>query len=303
MDYPRLDTMQQKILITLFTIVGSISGAAFAQGDDHPLINRFPDSEVVDVEFVEDANYRLVLGTLQRTRGVVVPENSERLRGDVTKLRYEISQEFNGDDVFEFFQQQFNASGYELLFTCSGRECGSSNYWANDIFRNRVLYGPERNQHFMALRAGDAHLVLYIITRGNRRTYAYLEIVEEEGAVPEINLPTSELLASIAETGSVAIPGLSFINDRQLEDTQVLVDIASELAGNAELQLYVVAHLSGTQELEQLLNRSTARAQTVRQQLINLGVESSRLIARGLGPLAPSCAGDNCRERVELVLR
>ncbi|MCG8413262.1 MAG: DUF4892 domain-containing protein [Pseudomonadales bacterium] len=303
MVYTRLNIMPHKILIVLITLGGWISSVTLAQEEDHPLISRFPDSEVVDVEFVEDANYRLVLGTLQRTRGVVVPENSERLRGDVTKLRYEISQEFTGDDVFEFFQQQFADSGYDMLFTCSGRECGSSNYWANDIFRNRVLYGPERNQHFMALQAGDAHLVLYIITRGNRRTYAYLEIVEEEGAAPEISLPSSELLASIADTGSIAIPGLSFINDRQLEDTQVLADIASELAANTELQLYVVAHLSGSQELEQLLNRSTARAQTVRQQLINLGVEANRLVARGLGPLAPSCAGDNCRERVELVIR
>lgn len=298
-----MNTMSKNIHAVLMLIASVIVAPALAQEGDHPLISRFPDSEIVDVEFVEDANYRLVLGTLQRTRGVVVPENSERLRGDVTKLRYEISPEFSGDDVFEFFQQQFTDKNYELLFTCSGRECGSSNYWANDIFRNRVLYGPERNQHFLAVRAGDSHLVLYIITRGNRRTYAYLEIVEEEGAVPEISVPVTELLSSIADTGSIAIPGLTFINDRQLADPQVLAGIAAELAANAEIQLYVVAHLSGEQELDQLLNRSTARAQTVRQQLINLGVAANRLIARGLGPFAPSCAGENCRERVELVLR
>jgi outer membrane protein OmpA-like peptidoglycan-associated protein len=69
-----------------------------------------------------------------------------------------------------------------------------------------------------------------------------------------------------------------------------------------ERSFYVVAHLTGPQELEQLLNRSSIRAQTVRQQLINLGVDASQLIARGLGPLAPSCKARECLERVEIVL-
>ena len=278
---------------------------AVAQSEEHPLVSRFPDSELVDVEFVEDANYILVLGTLQRTRGVVVPENSERLRGDVTKLRYEVSPEFSGEDVLEFFQQQFNERDYSVLFSCNGRECGSSNYWANDIFRNRVLYGPERNQHFMALQTSDgsAHLVLYLITRGNRRLYTYLEIVEEEGALPEITVPVTEVLADIGDSGSVAIPELSFINDRQIENPEILESIAVEMNEQAELEFYIVAHLSGDQELQPLLNRSTVRAQTVRQQLINLGVESNRLEARGLGPLAPSCPGTDCQQRIELVLR
>jgi len=117
-----------------------------AQATDHPLISGFPDSEIISAEFESDSNYSLVLGRLQRSRGVVIPENSERLRGDVTRLIYEISLEFNGEDVQQFFQEQFAERGYEQLFNCAGRECGSSNYWANDIFRKRVLYGPERNQ-------------------------------------------------------------------------------------------------------------------------------------------------------------
>lgn len=293
-------------LSSLLISVLSLSSFSYSQTEAHPLVSQFPDSDLVAVEFEEDANYRLVLGTLQRTRGVVVPENSERLRGDITKLRYEVSQEFSGEDVFQFFQQQFGELGYETLFTCSGRECGSSNYWANDIFRNRVLYGPERNQYFMALQTAgaDAHIVLYIITRGNRRTYAYLEIVEEEGAeLPEISVPVTEVLATIGTTGSVAIPDLTFTNDRQLDNPEILASIAAEMSEQPELNFYIVAHLSGDQDLQPLLNRSTARAQTVRQQLINLGVDANRLVARGLGPLAPSCPGTDCRERVEIVLR
>ena len=43
-------------------------------------------------------------------------------------------------------------------------------------------------------------------------------------------------------------------------------------------------------------------AELVRQALINLGIDETRLIARGVGPLAPFCSEGNCEERVELVL-
>lgn len=306
------------LALTAMINLGTISTTGLAQTGDHPLLTRFPDSEIVDVEFEEDANYRLVLGTLQRTRGVVTAEDSERLRGDVTKIVYEVSQEFSGEDVYQFFREQFAENGYEVLFSCTGRECGSSNYWANDIFRNRVLYGPERNQYFMALRIDNgtgpgaaaedsaestAHLVLYIITRGNRRLYAYVEIVEENGSVPTIELIPTELLDNLNENGSAIIPGVAFINDRQLVQDSELQAVAEQLNSQPELEFYVVAHLGGDQELEQLMTRSNIRAQTVRQQLINLGIAANRLIARGVGPLAPACIGDNCEERVELVLR
>jgi len=278
-----------------------------AQATDHPLISGFPDSEIISAEFESDSNYSLVLGRLQRSRGVVIPENSERLRGDVTRLIYEISLEFNGEDVQQFFQEQFAERGYEQLFNCAGRECGSSNYWANDIFRNRVLYGPERNQYFTAVRINSdisepSHLVLYIITRGNRRIYAYLEIVQPPGTATPVEFASSELLVDIEQSLSVVVPGLTFTNDRQLDPAADLSGLASEIQNTPERSFYVVAHLTGPQELEQLLNRSTIRAQTIRQQLINLGVVSSQLIARGLGPLAPSCSAGECLERVELVL-
>jgi hypothetical protein len=282
--------------------------SAHGQGADHPLIDRFPDSQISDLEFEPDSNYRLILGSLARTRGVVVPGESERLRGDVTKIIYEISEEFNGEDVYDFFQEQIRDKGYDVLFSCAGRDCGSSVYWANDIFQNRVLYGPERNQYYIAMRTpasmGDpAHMVLYIITRGNRQLLAYLEVIQDVGTASPVELLSSQILDEVSEQGSAILPGIAFINDRQLTDNAELDALARELNSNTGMNFYLVAHLGGDQDLEQLINRSMIRAQTVRQGLINLGVDGNRLLARGVGPLAPSCIGENCSERVELVLR
>lgn len=275
---------------------------------DHPLVERFPDSTLTEIEVVEDASYRLVLGTLQRNRETIVPENSQRLRGDITKLTYQITQGFSGDDAHAFFMEQFAEKGFVELFSCSGRACGSSNYWANDIFRNRILYGPERNQYFSAFRvdqagAEPAHISLYVITRANRRIYAYLEIVEENVSGAVVSLASPELLETLNERGSVALPDIAFQSDDALTEDSDLQAALELLQSNPDLQFYLVAHLSGDAPLAELLSRSRQRAETLRDLLITEGVQAAQLIAEGVGPLAPACELPDCAERVELVLR
>lgn len=306
-----LKLLHKIVSLTLPALV--LAGSVQAQPDsrtlgDHPLIDRFPDSELEDIEVVEDSSYRLVLGTLQRNREEVVPENSLRLRGDVTKLTYQVSQQFSGEDVYEFFRQQMQEKNYEELFSCTGRACGSSNYWANDIFRNRILYGPERNQYFVAMQTTDsatspAHISLYIITRANRRIYAYLEIVEENVSREVVAIASPELLESLNEQGSVVLPGVAFSSDTELTDNSTLMPALELLQSSPELNFYIVAHLGGDGDLDTLLARSMRRAETVRQQLIELGVQANRLVATGVGPLAPACEAAECAERIELVLR
>lgn len=277
--------------------------------NDHPLLAAFPDSEIIAVEFEEDINYRIVLGSLQRTRGLVVPENAERLRGDVTKITYEISQEFSGEDAYQFFREQMQEKNYTELFTCTGSACGSSNYWANDIFRNRILYGPERNQYYLVMKAEsglqtDPYIAIYIITRGNRRIYAYVEIVEVGGSLTLVKIINTEaLLASLREQGSIVLPGISFLGDNQLAEEVDLSYVVDMLQSDQSLQVYLVSHLGGNQPLQILMQRTASRARFLRQRLIDLGIGADRIDARGVGPLAPACAVENCSERVELVLQ
>ena len=316
------------ILVLGFPVVSAAqSGELVVSFSDHSLVAGFADSEIIERELNRDSNYRIILGALERVRGEVIPEDFKRLKGDVTKITYEVSQEFTGEDVYEFYQQQLTAKNYELLYSCGGRECGSSNYWANDIFRNRILYGPERNQYFTAFRASsalesDPYFSLYIITRVNRRIYAYLEIVEPAGTqdpeqiamVAEIVEPpivaaqSSEsglnLLQRLREQGSVVLPAFSFQSNNRLTVPVDVEPLVSALNSDQALSIYVVAHLKQDgQSLQNLMQRSLARANSLRQALITAGIEAQRIEAAGVGPLAPYCASDNCEERIEIVLR
>lgn len=292
---------------------------------DHSLISGYPEAEIVDRSLQRDVNHRIVLGGLERVRGEVIPEASERLRGDVTRITYEVSQEFTGEDVYQFYRDLLNSEDFELLFNCEGRACGSSNYWANDIFRNRILYGPERNQYYMAFRANPSlenspYFSIYIITRVNRSIYAYVVVVEPGGTEDPIQIPVvaepqpvtetagaeanADLLQALREQGSVELPAINFQSDDRLPSEANIEPIVAVLNADESLRVYLVAHLSQRgQALDVLMRRSAARASALRQALIAAGIAAERIESAGAGPLAPRCRGGNCEERVELVLR
>jgi outer membrane protein OmpA-like peptidoglycan-associated protein len=315
------------ILLVGFPSVSAAQSEVVVGFSDHTLIAGFPDSEIIERELQRDINYRIILGALERVRGEVIPEDFERLRGDVTSITYEVSQEFTGGDVYAFYQGQLMAKNYEVLYSCGGRECGSSNYWANDIFRNRILYGPERNQFFIAFRANPVleeslYFSVYIITRVNRKIYAYIEIVEpagteepeqiavtveiEEPEIPEqlSGVAGSNFLQRLQDQGSVILPPVSFQSNDGLAGAADVESLVSALNSDQELSVYVVAHLKQDgQSLQELMQRSLVRANSLRQALIAAGIDARRIEAAGVGPLAPSCANGDCEERIEIVLR
>ena len=276
---------------------------------EHRLMSRFPDSEMTSLEFVEDTNYRLILSSLQRTRGLVSSENSEMLRGDITKIIYEIAPEFTGQDVFEYFNNEATDRNYKNLFSCSGRECGSSNYWANDVFGNRVLYGPERNQYYSvfetAIEGREDFVVMYIITRGNRRVYVYFEFIEPDGTQSRIDIFDSDrLMTELQAERSVVLNNIEFENDLRLTRDSDVSYLISLLEKNPSLKFYLVGHLyqEGVKS-EDLISRSDQRANVLRQALLDRGIDREQIQAYGVGPFAPNCGAERCTDRVELVMQ
>ncbi|MEZ5491838.1 MAG: DUF4892 domain-containing protein [Gammaproteobacteria bacterium] len=282
-----------------------------SQARDHSLMARFSGATIVEYAEESDVNYRLVLGNMRRIAGRVVPEQADRLRGDLTRLTYEIPDGYNGADVIAFFRAQAERNGYVTLYSCEGRGCGNSNYWANEVFDNRSLYGPERNQYYMALRAdGDqgaaAYLAVYVTTRTNQRLLAHLEILESglDGGAADNVAPEGEgALGTLLESRSLRLYGLVFDAEDRLTEASGIDAVVRLLEQNRNLAVYVVAHLGGSGGLASLLQRSQRRAEQVREQLLLEGISGDRVLARGIGPLAPGCSEGDCDERVELVLQ
>lgn len=283
---------------------GDVAGAS-----DYPGLARFPGATIAEYSVQNNANYRLALGRLQRVNGRVTAGREERVQGALTRITYQIPSGFSGAETFAHFMQLIEPGNSEL-FRCQGRACGSSNFWANDILGNRVLYGPEQEQFYAAVASSNAagedirYIVLYVITRGNRSVYAHLDIVDVAMADPlEAPQTPESLMARLQQEGSVIVRGIGFDADDSMEESEGLALVARALQLAPQLQVYVVAHLRGTEEFDVLLARSQQRAEQVVEWLVQAGVAVERMQAQGLGPLSPACAQAPCSERIEIVLR
>ena len=305
--------LHRRLLVFAVWLLVCLPATSNAQSDvsgavDHPALQRFPGSWIIDYRRDNNVNYLLALGMMRREGGRVVPENSVRVHGNVLRITYEIPPAFTVTDAIEFFREQTVRRGYAQLFACTGRDCGNSNYWANDVFGNRALYGTERSQYYLAADLGsdlrERYLSLYIVTRGNQRNYAHVEIIEADKR-EEANAaaPSSDNLQRLQQQGSLRLDQLGFGSDDQLLLSEGLGAIAELLNNNPSLTVYVVAHLRQPGDLADLLQRSQRRAAAVRAELMTLGVDGLRIIAQGVGPLVPRCSEGNCDERVELVLQ
>lgn len=282
---------------------GDVSGAR-----DLADVARFPGATIVQYEAVPAGNYRLALGRLQRVNGRVTAGREERLQGELIRITYQIPLGFSGAEVFAHFLNSFSGQTQEL-FRCQGRACGSSNFWANDVLGNRILYGPEQEQFYVALSASNAagetdrYFVLYVITRGNRSVYAHLDVLEpvlvDAQSTPE---SPQALLERLQQGGSVIVRAIRFGEDDSLLESEGLERVASALALAPELRVLVVGHLRESGDVDALITRTQRRAQAVVEALQQAGVDSARLQARGVGPLAPACAQAPCSDRIEIVL-
>ncbi len=307
-----MSLIQRTLLLmgVLWLLASSVQAQTILPTDtvDHELVSRFPGAQIVQYRSPGITNYRLALDRMQRVNGRVMAGREERLRGELTRITYRIPEGYSGQDVFTHYSAQMLAVGEEL-FRCAGRGCGSSNFWANDVFEYRILYGPEAEQFYLATSVGGAgqpvraYLSLYVITRGNRSVYAHLDVLELSDAVSSsTELSPQSLVLQLEEEGSVILQGLEFDEQDALTEAGTASVLAEALRNAPALRVYVVGHLADSLPLETLKSRSEARAQAVVALLIAEGIAAERVLAQGIGPLAPQCRQSSCDARIEVVV-
>ncbi len=306
--------------VTWFSILFLVSLPSWSQAaeaTDFPGINRFPGAEIVDFREASNSNYSLVLGRMQRIAGQVTASASERFQGNLTRITYQIPNGYSEAEVYGFYRDQIISEGQRELFTCQGRGCGSSNYWANEIFDNRILYGPVQNQRYLAATfetglpgaSQIGYAALYVVRRANQRLYAHLDMLALTGRVAEEQRAAQLVTPAAIEQrllrdGSIVVPSLRFNDNDELEEDSGITLLADVLQRDRLLEIFVVGHLlQGNVGLETLQQQSLARAETVRQRLIEAGIDGSRIVAAGVGPLAPYCRPGPCGQRIEVVVR
>lgn len=137
-----------------------------------------------------------------------------------------------------------------------------------------------------------------------------LRIVEKGTMRQDIVADAATLGAGIQADGRIAVYGIQFDTGRsdiKPESEAALVEIARLLKAQPSLKLHVVGHTDNVASLELNMKLSKARAEAVVAALTTRhGIAAARLVAHGVGPIAPVAsnlvdAGRAKNRRVELV--
>lgn len=252
--------MQMIVLCALLLGVGGLAQAADVAGSrDLEVLERFPDAEIVD--YRERSGERLYpLGSLRRLSGKLHYDRDVTVNGELTALTYALPQHHSAFDVFGQAHAQLREQGAHMLYWCEGRECGSSNLWANSVFGNARLYGSDDQQAYAVLRmaepSADRLIALYAITRGNRKAYLHVEQLDAAAELGELLPSAATLLRQLRSAGSLELGQLQGAPVEQW--VQLL---ARALNQNSTLRVVI----------------SGANAQQWREGLIAQGVRASRL--------------------------
>jgi len=270
---------------------------ADVSGSRDPLgIARFPHADIVRyLEDDEESIREFVVSQVDRKQRELRVEREIRTPATLESATYEMPAGARLDDVIEHY---VGLLGPDEVFRCRARGCGRSNDWANAIFEEAILYGPDRNQFYLAGDRGGKLVSVYVIERGNKRIYAHVQVLTP--SAPVAIARDLQVAKRLGSTGMATLNGVRPAPDGSLpeEARQALTDVAADLQVFGNEQIYVVCHLYGSAPTAELLKRSERCAEEAVR--ILAAVEGPEYIPFAAGPLLPRTTGNV--SRIELVL-
>ncbi len=166
------------LLLTLATSVVNASEHALSV-PGLPGVEAYPNATLRSSDEREAGNYPIMASRISKVRGDIRAESQQWLNGDLARAIYEIPRGHSSEKAFDWFRRQLEEQGVKLTFTCSSRNCGRSNLWANDIFGESILYGMDREQYYYLGSRSEGkkteYFTLYSIGRGTHRVYVMLD--------------------------------------------------------------------------------------------------------------------------------
>jgi len=134
----------------------------------------------------------------------------------------------------------------------------------------------------------------------------HIFVIESELMKQDVSV---DLGASIALNGKAAIYGILFDvgkSDIKPESEGALKELLNYLTGSPQMNVFIVGHTDNTGTVGGNITLSKARAERIRNYLIDKGIAAVRLQAEGVGQLCPVSSneteeGKRLNRRVEIV--
>jgi outer membrane protein OmpA-like peptidoglycan-associated protein len=258
---------------------------------------------------------------------------SMALEGTLQRRLYVAPEGTSAFDLFSNYRNALTQAGFDILFQCIKRECGSSNALLGKLAiygGDRTLRNLERDSEFALYIDGDEHYLAARSADGTRHVAIYVAQNKKNSlskqsagrAAVHIDLITSAALEAkmidaaamakgITDEGHVALDNVYFdfgTATLSPEAAPAIAEMVKLLTDNPGLKVYIVGHTDwiGDPAMNQVL--SEQRAEAVVAALVQAGIAGDRLGAAGMGLFAPRASnateeGRTLNRRVELVER
>jgi len=316
----------------VFFILGLLCAPALSdvpESKDHPLITRYPGSEIIDYHEKNYDGMDVPSGKVITSReGKYVWSNSQKAEGKYTRIRYKVPAGRNSLEVFRNYQQAIQKGEGKILYQCSLGECDNLSFF---LFTSTdgVVSGNRVREYFLSASlpgpTGTAYLRLYVTENLNWSPESQPQTlrVEKGQCVVQIEvLETREMEAglvvvsaaamkkSIMETGRVVLYNLYFDTGKaeiKPESKATLDEIGQLLGNEPNLRLLVVGHTDTVGTFPANQDLSLRRAQAVVAILAGeYKADPKRLMSAGVGFASPVATnrteqGRAKNRRVELV--
>lgn len=273
-------------------------------------VEHYPHARIMFQSLGEDDDYVLALSSYKKIAGSWRVDRQQRLAGTLARYTLELPEGHSASKGFDFYLDQLQAFNTRELFHCKGRDCGTSNSWANNHFKIQQLYGLDQYQQYGVYEVINAdakpfYVSLYAVQRGNKRVYLQLDILHTSKVI-ELGIASSpeSIIKSLLASGYYVFPDLIVGNIKSDKPVQIkpahiqaLVDV---LVLEPDWQLAFVGHDYAPVSLAQQQQYSLVYAEQLKAELIGKGIAEKRLRSYGVGSLAPAGRGDRSA-RVEIV--
>jgi OmpA-OmpF porin, OOP family len=280
-----------------------------AGAKDFPGIGRFGGSVITGYQVKDFDAARMQAAAFKDGN----PADARRLEGRVTRIAYRTKPGPSILEVSRNFETQLTKAGYETLLACDTDACGGIPFTeAIDALPVPQMWVDGFNYHYYAGRkseGGRETFASVVVSENNREITAQLTVAEL-GAIENKMVDAAAMAKGLGETGHIALYGIYFDTDKAAikpESRPTLEQIAKLLAGQPQLNVFIVGHTDSQGAFDYNLDLSRRRAEAIAAELVkSYRIAQARLRTAGVGLLAPvgsnaSEAGRALNRRVELV--
>ncbi len=319
----------KKRVFMMFGAVFVLLWASYISADikgssDHPIIERYPESEIMYYVQRDYDEYRLLAGKKEGDESF----EFMNIEGKVTQITYRAPKGRSTLEIFRNYESALKQAGFTFITQGAKSDFGSK--WLRD-FADAASRAPKdtigadlsarlkgADYRYLAAKQKRAQGDVYAVVCAalgwfQKFPIVQVDIIEEKAMdIGLIKADADALEREIERTGTAPVYDIYFDRGKaevKPESEDAFSETAKLLKKNPGLKLYITGHTDNTGSFDFNMELSKARAAAVVKKLAtDYNIDNDRLYPVGVGPVSPVLSnrtpeGRAKNRRVELVER